>query len=399
MTPRDRIRTALSHREPDRLPLDFGGTDVTSLLAPAYVRLRRTIGLSGPIRLIDPAQLLPLIEDAILDYAGTDAKRLGFPLEHWVARDLLPGEICLVPRRNAPEKVGTDWVIRDQQGRVAMEMKPGGACFRQVRFPLADVERPTDLEHYRSEVEALDAPAAAAEDCGALAAEARRLRAESDRFLILNVGGHLFAGAQWLCGFEKFMVDLLSNRPLVEALLDRIVEVHIRRVERYAAAVGSLVDMVYVCDDLGTQAAPQLSPRLYREVIKPRHAAICRAIKKSFRGAFLMLHTDGAVRDFIPDFIEMGIDVLNPIQVSATGMDPLALKREFGRDIAFWGGGCDTQRVLPFGTPAEVQDEVRRRCDQLAPGGGFVFSHIHNIQGETPTENILAMLEAVHNYR
>jgi uroporphyrinogen decarboxylase len=198
-------------------------------------------------------------------------------------------------------------------------------------------------------------------------------------------------------GYEKFMTEILLNPSLVESLLDRITEAHVERVEKYAHAVGDNVDVVYIADDLGTQNAPQLAPELYRKIIKPRQAELCKAIRQEFK-AVLMLHTDGAVSEFIPDFIEMGVQALNPVQVSAAGMDPARLKREFGRDIAFWGGGCDSQRVLPFGTSQEVADEVKRRIDQLAPGGGFVFSHIHNMQPETPVENIVAFYEAARRF-
>ena len=161
--------------------------------------------------------------------------------------------------------------------------------------------------------------------------------------------------------------------------------------------IAYLKDNGHEVDDLGMQDRPLLGPGLYRKMVKPHHARLF-GFAKSRCDAYLLLHTDGAVAPFIPDFIEMGIDILNPVQVSATGMDSKGLKREFGGEIAFWGGGCDSQRVLPFGTPQQVADEVKRRIDDLAPGGGFVFAPIHNIQSEVPPENVVTRFETARAY-
>jgi uroporphyrinogen decarboxylase len=179
--------------------------------------------------------------------------------------------------------------------------------------------------------------------------------------------------------------------------MDQLAEANIRRFERYAATVGQHVHVVQFEDDLGMQDRPLLRPDLYREVVKPYHEKLFR-FAKSRCDAYLLLHTDGAVSPFIPDFIDMGVDILNPVQVSAAGMDTKALKREFGRDITFWGGGCDSQHVLPFGTPQEVADEVKRRIDDLAPGGGFVFGPIHNVQAGVPPENVVAMFRTAREH-
>jgi uroporphyrinogen decarboxylase len=171
----------------------------------------------------------------------------------------------------------------------------------------------------------------------------------------------------------------------------------VRRFEHFAKTVGRYVHVVHFEDDLGMQDRPLLRPELYRQAVKPYHARLF-GFARANCDAYLLLHSDGAVAPLIPDFIEMGIDALNPIQVSAAGMNPGDLKRAFGRDITFWGGGCDSQTVLPFGTPQAVADEVKRRLDELAPGGGYVFSPIHNIQAGVPVENILALFQAAREY-
>jgi uroporphyrinogen decarboxylase len=179
--------------------------------------------------------------------------------------------------------------------------------------------------------------------------------------------------------------------------MDHLAEANIRRFERYAETVGRYVHVIQFEDDLGMQDRPLLRPALYRKLVKPYHERLFR-FAKSRCDAYLLLHTDGAVAPFIPDFIEMGVDALNPVQVSAAGMDTKVLKREFGRDITFWGGGCDSQDVLPFGIAEEVADEVKRRIDDLAPGGGFVFGPVHNIQAGVPPENTVAMFRTAREY-
>lgn len=399
MTSRERIVAALSHQEPDRIPVDLGATDVTSILYGAYRALRERLGASGPLELYQPDQLLPRIEGPVLELAGTDAEPVEFQPSGWVESTIPDGVPKLVPAECVPqEQPDGSWVIRNADGEVTAKLALGAPCFRQVRFPLADVREVSDLDKCRADIDAIDACAYAPMDFEALEQRAASLVRETDRFLVLYVGGHIFTGGQWLFGDEKFMTDLLLAPRLAEELLWRITQMHIERFERYAAAVADNVQMVLMADDLGTQRASQLSPSMYRRFVKPCQEALCRAIRER-SDARICLHTDGAVRDLIPDFIDIGIDVLNPIQVTASGMDTAELKREFASDMSFWGGGCDTQRVLPFGTPSEVRDEVRRRIEHLAPGGGFVFSHIHNIQPGTPPGNVIAMYEAVNEYR
>ena len=395
VTSRQRVLTALSHREPDGVAVDLGGTDVTNMQYDAYRRLRKHLGLAGPVTLAQPDQLLPRLEEPVLALARTDAEPVEFQPTRRVESTFPAGEAALLPAECVPEpQADGSWVIRNAARQVTSRLAQGAPCFRQVRFPLADVNDVADLDKHQADIDALDACSFAPMDFAALGQRAAALMRESERFLVLYVGGHIFSGAQWMLGYEKFMTELVLRPKLAQALLERITRMHIERFEKFADAVADNVQMVLIADDLGTQRAPQLSPEMYRKFIKPHQAALCRAIHDRLK-VHLCLHTDGAVRDLIPDFIDIGIDVLNPVQVSAAGMDTAELKREFGGHISFWGGGCDTQHVLPFGTPEEVRDEVRRRIDDLAPGGGFVFSHIHNIPPETPPENILAMYEAV----
>jgi uroporphyrinogen decarboxylase len=200
-----------------------------------------------------------------------------------------------------------------------------------------------------------------------------------------------------LCGFEDWLVDLIAHPGFAGALLDRVVEIQAQMIQHILQAVGANVDVVLCPDDLGMQNAPLISPKLYRQMIKPRQKTLFAVIKR-YTDAKLLLHSDGAIAPLIGDFIDIGVDVLNPIQVSAAGMgDTRWLKRTFGKDLSFWGA-IDTQHILPFGTPQAVKEEVEKRIQDLAPGGGYVLASVHNIQSEVPPENICAMFEAGLRY-
>jgi uroporphyrinogen decarboxylase len=193
------------------------------------------------------------------------------------------------------------------------------------------------------------------------------------------------------------MVDLLLNEEFAEAFLERMTQTIVRAQELFLDQVGDLLDVHFAADDLSGQNGPLISPKIYRRTVKPRWARIISLIKSKTR-AKVFYHTCGAVDEFIPDLIEMGVDILNPVQVSAPGMDSAGLKRKYGKNLCFWGGGCDTQRVLPFGTPVEVREEVKRRMQDLAPGGGFVFNAVHNIQPGVAPENVMAMFDAAREF-
>ena len=201
-----------------------------------------------------------------------------------------------------------------------------------------------------------------------------------------------------LRGFEQLFMDFVLDPELVCGLLDRIVEIKSVFWQEALEQVGDEVLVAIEADDLGTQNSLLISPDMYRQYVKPRHKKLFSFIKSKAPHIKVFLHSCGAVKPLIPDLIEAGVDILNPVQVSASNMDTKVLKKEFGDVLTFWGGGVDTQRVLPFGTPHEVREEVKRRIDDLAPGGGFVFNTIHNIQADVPPENIEAMLETLERY-
>jgi uroporphyrinogen decarboxylase len=215
-------------------------------------------------------------------------------------------------------------------------------------------------------------PGPSVRDRAGLAEGARRLRAATDRAIVGLFGGNLLEMGQFYYRMDHFLMMLAGEPGRAHRFLDAVLEVHLKNLEAFLGAVGPFIDVINFGDDLGSQHGPQISPRMYREFFKPRHAAMW-ARAKQLAPVKVMLHCCGAVRPLLPDVIDAGLDAINPVQISGRGMDAAGLKRDFGRDLVFWGGGCDTQRVLPCGTPEEIREHVHAQVDVLSPGGGFVF--------------------------
>jgi uroporphyrinogen decarboxylase len=399
MNHRDRILTALRHEEPDRVPIDFGGTVDSTISALGYQALRRELGLEPTVtRVQDVCQFTAVIEQDVRQAVAADTLSILDEPTEWRQDTLADGSPAEFPAKFQP-KLQSDGsqVVFDAAGNVVLKMPKGGFYFDPVHAPLADATSIQEIEHCLDQIENYDKPEHLDTSYAESAEKAKWLRKNTDYLLVGFFGGHILQAAQSLRGWELFLMDLLTNQKFAEALMDRLTEANVRRFAHYAETVGQYIDVVQFEEDLGMQDRPLLRPLLYREVVKPFHVRLF-GFAKANCNAHLLLHTDGAVAPLIPDFIEMGIDAVNPVQVSAAGMDTRELKREFGQDITYWGAGCDSQTILPFGTPAQVADEVKRRIDDLAPGGGFVFSPIHNVQAGVPPKNIVAMFETAHNH-
>jgi len=394
MTSRERVLRALRHEEPDRVPVDLGGMASTGIMGIAYNKLKGYWRMEGGhTRIYDIGQQLALVEREVLERIGGDVLPVipSFP-KRWKPWALPDGSPCEVPEDFDPDRLPDgSLVLRDAEGRIVARMPPGGYYFDGVYHPLADATSISDLDRYPFYTPM------GGEEVEELRRQAKELYENTDYALMLDGAGGIYEWAQGLRGWDVFMMDLVADPKFAGALLDRLVDANIMRLEQVLPAVEGYVQVVQVGDDLGLQDGPQLSPELYRRVVKPRHKRLYRYIKEH-TSAYLFLHTCGSVYDFIPDFVEMGVDIINPVQVSARNMETDRLKRDFGRDIVFWGGGCDTQHILPFGTPEDVREEVRRRIGDLAPGGGFVFTQVHNIQAGVPPRNIEAMYRAVEEF-
>ncbi len=375
-TSRERVRTALAHREPDRIPFDMGGSRMTGIHVLAYARLRAALGLEPvDVRVGDTAQQLAEVEPDVLDALGSDV-RLVVPRSGSTYRPVVREE-------------GGYRVYVDEWGAGRRMPIPDGFYYDTFAHPL-----PGDVD--LAAVEAFAWPDAAdpARYTG-MAEEARRYAVEEQRAVLVgSICSGVTEGLFKLRGFEDGYIDLAGDPALARRIMERILEVKLAYWERLLPQLDGLVDVVAEADDLGGQDRTLFSPATYRALVKPLHRELF-AYLHAHTDAKVFFHSCGAVRELIPDLVEIGVDVLNPVQVSAAGMDTAELKREFGRDIVFWGGGVDTQRVLGSGTPDEVRAEVRQRVADLAPGGGFVFATVHNIQPNVPAENILAMRAAL----
>ncbi len=378
MTSRERVQTALSHEEPDRVPLDLGGSVVTSIGIPAYVDLRARLGLpSRPVRTLETVQQIAWVDDDVMDALGVDVV------------PVFAGPASGPPTVFTDDGKGGDSFVDDFGATLH---RPRGSHYYDWReFPLPEPSRealvrmswpdPADPARYRG-----------------LRDRAKALRASTDRALfgMAPCGHDLLNQLFRVRGMEEGMIDLVANVEFAEAFLDRLTDTIVRAQELFLGQVGDLIDVHFAADDLSGQTGPLISPSTWRKLVKPRQARIMAAIKGRTR-APIFYHSCGAIVDFLPELLEIGVDIINPVQVAAAGMDSAELKRRFGSRLSFWGGGCDTQKVLPYGTPSAVRAEVQRRVADLAPGGGFVFTPVHNIQPGVPAENVVAAYAAARS--
>ncbi|MEI6167616.1 MAG: uroporphyrinogen decarboxylase family protein [bacterium] len=409
MTSRERIIAAIEHRQPDRVPVDLGATPSSGISATAYGNLKKHLGITtGNIRIYDVVQQLAQPEEGILDRFGIDVLDVGRTFNakdsDWYDVKLADGQAAQYPVWFHPEKqLDGSFIARHKDGTDIAHMPSGGAFYDQSYFPYVDGYPANysglDMEMGKVLWSALvHSPWDHAGEPGfwaTLRERALALRASSDRALMIVCGCNLFEWGTFLRRMDNFLMDIYAEPEQVEALLDALMERHMATLEKVCDAVGDVCDILRFGDDLGMDSGPFMSPEIYRKLFKPRHAQLCAAVHKKSRMK-TFFHSCGSLYELMPDLIEAGYDVINPVQTTCRDMEPEKLKRDFGRDICFWGGGCDTRNVLNRATPEEVKEHVKRRIDILSPGGGFIFNTVHNILPEVPPANIVAMYEAVH---
>ena len=418
VTSRERVTLALAHKEPDRVPVDLGASSVTGMHVSVVYRLRQALNLDAsgtPVKVVEPYQMLGEIAPDLMEALGIDVVGLsapktmfGFRNEGWKPWTTFDGTPVLVPEgfNTDPEPNG-DLLLYPEGDRSAppcARMPHQGWYFDPIiRQPPIDEDR-LNPEDNVEEFGLLTGDA-----LSYFATEAERLYRETDRALFAalvdtsfgdvgSVPGPGLKQPKGIRDVEEWYVSTASRRDHVYKIFERQCEIGLANLERIYAVVGNRVTVVVVTGtDFGTQNGPFISRKAYRELYMPFHKAVndwvhTHTTWKTFT------HTCGSVVALIPDFIEAGFDVLNPVQCSAAGMDPATLKERFGQQLTFWGGGVDTQKTLPFGTPSQVRDEVRARIQALGPGGGFVFNTIHNVQPRVPAENLLALYDAVREF-
>jgi uroporphyrinogen decarboxylase len=409
MTSRERVLASLHHTEPDRIPVDLSGHRSSGIMAMAYARLRDFLGLPKKvIRVYDPVQQLAIVDEDVLQRFRVDTIELGraFALEDgaWTDWVLPDGTPCQMPVWAKPEQRNGDWLIRSRRtpDRVLARMPQGVIYFEQTYWPFAK-EDDLDLlpqvleESMWTAIASPPGPLVAGPNGSALLEDgARRLRQQTDRAILGLFGGNLLEMGQFLYRNDNFFLLLAGNPKRAHEFLDRIVEMHLRNLDRFLKAVGPSIDVLLFGDDLGMQTGPQISPRMYREFFQPREKMLWERARRMAPHIKIMLHCCGGVRPLLPGLIDAGLDAINPVQISCAGMDPRELKRDFGGQLTFWGGGCDTRDTLVHGTPAQVREHVRSLMDIWRPGGGFVFQQVHNIMADIPPANVVAMLDAVN---
>lgn len=408
MNSRQRVLAAINHNQPDTVPVDFSGHRSSGIAAIAYAKLRKHLGLEeGPIRVYDMVQQLAIVDEDVLDLFGVDVVEMGRGFlindsewKDWILPDNTP---CQIPGYINIEKRGDDWYLYTDGGFELGVQKKGCLYFEQTNFPLMDRgiadDDFSDLEDVLENTIWAGTPHPGAHispddpDAG-LAHGAKRLRKSTDRAIIGLFGGNLFELPQWLYRMDNYLTYMALYPEQVMRLTEKLCSIYMKNLEEWLAAVGPHIDVILFGDDLGGQNGPLMSPEMYRRYYKPYHKRMWNRAKE-LADVKVQLHCCGGVRELLPDLIDAGLDIINPVQITCKGMDSKEIKAEFGNDITFWGGGCDTRDILPNGTAEQITDHVRRQVEIMNKKGGFVFQQVHNIMANVPPQNIVAMFNAV----
>jgi len=405
MTSRERVLKAINFQQPDRVPIDLNGMRASGISAVVYDRLKRRLGDDSPTKVHDVMQLLAEPELQVLERLHVDVLPLEAATASWataeartgVRRRLFGGlEVWFPPGTRISEDSDGGWLLHRPSGEAYARMPKDGYYFDFLRPTMAGK---IDPAAWRPRDTATD------EELRLLERRARQIHEDTDK-AILGWGNSIsLVGLSWLLSdnitqgaLDEWLVMLMAEKETAHAMMGRYVDAVIKCLGLYWQAVGGRAFAWGVAsDDAGTQRGELLRPELFREMILPHYRRLCNWVHANTTWK-TFLHSCGSIYQYIPGWIEAGIDILNPVQISAANMEPERLKRDFGGKIVFWGGGCDTQRVLPLGTPQAVRDHVRHNLEVFAPGGGYVFTQVHNIQQNVPVENVEAMLEAAWEY-
>ncbi len=417
MNSRERIRTALRHGETDKLPVDFGASPVTGISASFIFQLREELGLERkPVKIIDPYQMLGEIDDDLKEYLQTDVASIipwkcpfGNRNENWREWRLFDGTLVLVPGELNTDPDSSGNILAYPQGDRSVApcaiMTSGSYYFNAIIRQKSTVEAELNVENNLEEFTFISE-----EELFYIEKETERLYRETDYAILGVPGGTALGDIALVPGLslkepggirdiEEWYVSTISRRTYLKELFDRQTEIALQNLEMYRQAVGDRIDIVYLCgNDFGTQVGPFCSDETYRDLYMPYYRKMTSWIHTHTNWK-VFKHSCGAIEPLIENMIESGFDILNPVQCSASGMDPAVLKNKYGSRITFWGGGVDTQKTLPFQGPEEVRREVRERIKTFKPGGGYVFNTVHNAQAKTPLSNFKAMIETIKEFR
>lgn len=404
MNSRERIQATLSHKIPDILPIDFGAHRSSGISAIAYNRLKRYLGYSEETtKLYDVMQQLAIPEPMIVDRFGGDVYQViqfqpafGVKADRWKCDFLPDGSPCMVPYDfNPVVNAKGDFEIIDPELGVVARRPKTGIYFDNARYYLKAVEDMDDLKKM------LVVPTVTDAELDYLEVQAKELYYNTDKALLLHVGCAVYEQGQQDFGFENFYYLLAAEPEMVHYYEEKMTDAYCVMLGKILDRVGKYIDLAWFGgDDLGTQETTQMSVKMYREMLKPYHSKIYQFVQKKNPTVKVGLHSCGAIKALIPDLIEAGVQALNPVQISAKGMDPVELKRTFGKDIVFWGGGADMQGfVSRTDDPREIYKHTRNLIEIFAQDGNFVFNQVHNILADVAPEKILAIYQAALDFR
>ncbi|OHB62487.1 MAG: hypothetical protein A2167_03400 [Planctomycetes bacterium RBG_13_46_10] len=395
MTSRQRVLNALNHQIPDRVPIDLGGFQ-TGIHKKAYIELINYLGIEDNVTILDPVQQLAKPCEEIL-------KRFKVDIRYLCAHgpDSFKGGIEQNTRNgklwhDLKDEFGVVWSMSFDPAQARPEQSRGDGPDEQQLYmdishhPLANATI-SDLDDY---------PFPRGNDptrFTGLREQALQMRKETPFAISTGIGGVVYETCWYMRGLERWYMDMIENPAFCEALLDRILNFWLDYYNGFMAEVGDIIDIVMIGDDLAGQNGPLFSPNFYRKIVKPRQKKLVRHIKSKTK-AKIWYHTCGSCWEYIPDLIDNGIDILNPVQIGLVNMEPKKLKEKFGKKLVFWGGAIDAQHVLPFAKPEEIREHVRRNLEIFKPGGGYVFNNVHNIQIGVPPENIVALFDAAYDF-
>jgi len=395
-TSRQRVIAALEHKQPDEMPIDFGATRSTSINVLAYRSLIEYLGFKENVKVFDFKQFLALPSESILSLFQSDCIPLflrrptaGIAIDCYREYTYDDGSVFLYPKDFKPERLPDGSEVIKKDGIPIMKRPKDGLYFDDCYHPLAEADE---------KLPGLSLPFLSDSDAAYLKSEAERMFREDNRAIVANSGISVFERGIKDFGYEEFLVKVYTEPETIKFYLEKLTAGYLGYLDIYLNAVGNYVQVIQLNDDLGMQTGPLIAPEIYKELFAPYHKRIISYIKSKHPHLFVLLHSCGSIFDIIPTLIDAGFDAINPVQTNAAKMEPAILKKEFGKDITFWGGGCSTQTTLTYGTLEEIEAEVKRSIEIFAPNGGFVFCQVHNIQNNVSPERILKLYEtAVSN--
>jgi uroporphyrinogen decarboxylase len=411
-TSRERINLAINHKEADRVPIDLGSNRSSGISIVAYDKLKNILGIkSGLSKCYDLIQGLAYPEKEIMDLFNVDAIDAGTAFldsgKDWVQWKYTDKDFCLIPAfiDIEEDKNNGDFYLKDKFGKRLAKKPKTSYFFDQIFWIYKDLEKIPEIlnnKDLNQHMWAIPSPPLHLDifdnnEYKIFIENIKKLYETTDYSVVLDIGGNLLDIGCFTRGTENFFCDILLDKKGTERLLSKLTENYIEFIDRVLKGAGNYIDIIMFSEDLGSQNGPFLPYDVFKKMFKSKYKKMYDYVHQN-SNCKTFLHSCGSVYNYIPDLIEIGLDILNPVQTTAANMEPERLKKEFGRDITFWGGGCNYRDILPFKNPEKVKEDVKRRVEILSKNGGFVFNSIHNILPEVPPENIIAMYEAINEY-